>query len=66
MRYNNGIYTQRYYRRHKKDGQLFRGRYKAVTVDGDNYLLEVSRYVHRNSIKAGLVKPAVRVSPGEC
>ena len=56
MRHINGVYTQRYNRRHKKDGQLVRGRYKAVIVDGDNYLLEVLRYIHRNSIKAGLVK----------
>ncbi len=56
MRHINGVYTQRYNRRHKKDGQLFRGRYKAVLIDGDNYLLEVLRYIHTNSIKAGLVK----------
>jgi REP element-mobilizing transposase RayT len=53
MRHINGVYTQRYNRRHKQDGQLFRGRYKAVVVDGDSYLLEVLRYIHRNSIKAG-------------
>jgi len=29
----NGLYTQRYNRRHKKDGALFRGRYKSVLVD---------------------------------
>lgn len=56
MRHINGVYTQRYNRQHKKDGQLFRGRYKAVTVDGDSYLLEVLRYIHRNPLKAGLVK----------
>ena len=56
MRHINGVYTQRYNRRHKKDGQLFRGRYKAVCVDGDSYLLEVLRYIHRNPLKAGLVK----------
>ncbi len=56
MRHINGVYTQRYNRRHKKDGPLFRGRYKAVTVAGDSYLLEVLRYIHRNPLKAGLVK----------
>jgi putative transposase len=55
MRHINGIYTQRYNRRYRKDGQLFRGRYKAVTVAGDSYLLEVLRYIHRNPLKAGLV-----------
>ena len=56
MRHINGVYTQRYNRRHKQDGQLFRGRYKAVCVDGDSYLLEVLRYIHRNPLKAGQVK----------
>ena len=56
MRHVNGIYTQRYNRRHRKDGQLFRGRYKAVLVDGDSYLLEVLRYIHRNPLKARMVK----------
>ena len=56
MRHINGVYTQRYNRRHRKDGQLFRGRYKAVVVDGDSYLLEVLRYIHRNPLKARMVK----------
>ena len=56
MRHINGVYTQRYNRRHKKDGQLFRGRYKAVVVGGDSYLLEVLRYIHRNPLNAGPVQ----------
>lgn len=56
MRHINGVYTQRFNRQHKTEGQLFRGRYKAVLVDKDHYLLEVMRYIHRNPLKAGLVK----------
>jgi len=56
MRHLNGVYTQRFNRSHKKEGQLFRGRYKAVLVDEDNHLLEVLRYIHRNPLKAGIVK----------
>jgi len=56
MRHLNGVYTQRFNRRHKKEGQLFRGRYKAVLVDEDSHLLEVLRYIHRNPLKAGIVK----------
>ena len=56
MRHINGVYTQRFNRHHKKDGQLFRGRYKAVLVDADNYLLEVLRYIHRTPLRAGLVE----------
>ena len=36
MRHINGVYTQRFNRTHKKDGQLFRGRFKAVLVDRQN------------------------------
>lgn len=56
MRHLNGVYTQRYNRRHKVDGQLFRGRYKSILVDGDSYLLELMRYIHRNPLRAGIVK----------
>ena len=56
MRHINGVYTQRFNRRHKKEGQLFRGRYKAVLVEADSHLLEVMRYIHRNPLRAGLVK----------
>jgi len=55
MRHLNGVYTQRYNRRHGTDGQLFRGRYKAVLVEGDSHLLELLRYIHRNPVEAFLV-----------
>ena len=56
MRHINGIYTQRFNRRYKMDGQLFRGRYKAILIDADNYLLELVRYIHHNPVRAGIVK----------
>ncbi len=56
MRHINGVYTQRFNRRHKKEGQLFRGRYKAVLVDSDNHLLEVLRYIHLNPLRASIIK----------
>ena len=56
MRHINGVYTQRFNRRHKKEGQLFRGRYKAVLVEADSHLLEVMRYIHRNPLRAGMIK----------
>ncbi len=55
MRHLNGVYTQRYNRRHHCDGQLFRGRYKSILVGSDSYLLQVVRYIHRNPVRAGLV-----------
>ena len=55
MRHIDGIYTQRFNRSHNCDGPLFRGRYKAILVDADTYLLEALRYIHRNPLRAGLV-----------
>jgi REP element-mobilizing transposase RayT len=55
MRHINGVYTQRFNRMHSFDGPLFRGRYKSILVDGDSYLLQLVRYIHRNPIKAGIV-----------
>jgi hypothetical protein len=51
-----GVYTQRYNIRHSCDGSLFRGRYKSILVDADSYVLQLVRYIHRNPLKAGLVK----------
>lgn len=56
MRHVNGVYTQRFNRRHDCDGQLFRGRYKSILVSADSYLLQLVRYIHRNPVKAGLAK----------
>lgn len=56
MRHLNGVYTQRHNRKHKKDGPLFRGRYKAILVQEEEYLREVMRYIHRNPLKAKMVK----------
>lgn len=51
MRHIDGLYTQRHNRLKKTDGSLFRGRYKAIVIDAASYLLQVSRYIHRNPIE---------------
>ena len=56
MRHINGVYTQRFNRRHGHDGPLFRGRYKSILIDQDSYLLELIRYIHRNPFESGLEK----------
>ena len=53
-------YTQYFNRRHKFVGHLFQGRYKAILCDKDSYLLELSRYLHLNPVRAKVVK-----DPGE-
>lgn len=55
MRHINGVYTQRCNRRYNVDGQLFRGRFKAILVEEDSYLLELVKYIHKNPLQAGMV-----------
>ena len=56
MRQLNGVYAQKNNRRHRRDGHLFQGRYKAILVDSDGYLLELSRYVVLNPLRAHMVE----------
>jgi len=56
MRHLNGVYTQFFNRDQGRDGALFRGRYKAILVDADAYLLHLSSYIHRNPLEAGMVE----------
>lgn len=42
--------------REGRTGHLFQGRYKAILVDIDAYLLELVRYVHFNPVRAAMVK----------
>jgi REP element-mobilizing transposase RayT len=56
MRHVDGLYTQRFNRSHGRDGPLFRGRYKAILIDADEYLSAVVRYIHLNPVEAGIVK----------
>ncbi len=56
MRQLNGLYTQRFNQRHQRVGHLFQGRYKAILVDKDNYLLELCRYVVLNPVRAKIAK----------
>ena len=60
MRQLNGVYTQRFNRRHDKVGHVFQGRFKAILVDRHACLLEVCRYVELNPVRAKMVPtPAV-------
>ncbi len=47
-------YTSYFNRKYKKWGHLFQGRYKAILVDKDSYLLELVRYIHLNPYRAKL------------
>jgi putative transposase len=54
MRHFNISYTGAFNRRHRRVGHLYQGRYKAILVDKDSYLAELSRYVHLNPVR---IKP---------
>ena len=56
MRQLNGVYTQRFNRRYQHVGHVFQGRFKAILVEKDSYLLELARYVVLNPLRAKMVK----------
>jgi REP element-mobilizing transposase RayT len=55
MRLLGGCFTQRINYRDGRDGPIFRGRFTSVAVRSDAHLVQVSRYIHRNPVEAGLV-----------
>jgi putative transposase len=58
MQWLNGRYAQTFNARHGFDGHLFQGRFHSVTVEGDGHLLELSRYLALNPVRAGLCRRA--------
>ena len=48
----NGRYTGSFNRKYRRSGHLFQGRYKGILVDKDAYLVQLSRYVHLNPVRA--------------
>ena len=55
MRQLNGVYTQLFNRAHERVGHVFQGRYKAIHVEKESYLLELARYIVLNPVRAGMV-----------
>ena len=51
MQQFNTTYTVYFNNKYRRSGHLFQGRYKAILIDADNYLLELSRYVHLNPVR---------------
>ena len=56
MRHINGAYTIYYNVKRKRAGHLFQGRFKAILIEADEYALELSRYIHLNPVRAGIVE----------
>lgn len=57
MRHFNISYTGAFNRKYHRSGHLYQGRYKAFLIDADNYLLEVSRYIHLNPLRMKSKEP---------
>ena len=55
MRQLNGVYSQLFNKSHKRVGHVFQGRYKAIHVEKEAYLLELSRYIVLNPVRARMV-----------
>lgn len=68
MRHVNGVYAQYHNFLRRTDGPLSRGRYKAINIEASSYLLEVSRYIHRNlaETKKLLVERSVNYRWSSC
>ena len=56
MQWFGVTYTRRFNLRHERSGHLFQGRYKNMLVENDAYLLQLSYYIHRNPLRAAMVK----------
>lgn len=56
MQQLNGRYSQYFNRRHELVGHVFQGRYKAILVQREKYLLELTRYIVLNPVRAQLVE----------
>ena len=55
MQWLGTTYTRRFNLRHFRSGHLFQGRFKSILVQNDAYLMQLSCYIHRNPLRAGLV-----------
>lgn len=58
MRQLNGVYSQSFNKRHNLVGHVLQGRYKSILVEKEAHLLELTRYVVLNPVRAGLVNSA--------
>lgn len=56
MQWFGSAYTRRFNIRNRVNGHLFQGRFKSILVENDAYLSQLSCYIHRNPLRAGLVK----------
>ena len=56
MQWFGAAYTNRFNVRHNRSGHLFQGRFKNMLIENDAYLLQLSYYIHRNPLRARMVR----------
>lgn len=56
MQYLITEYARYFNRKHERQGHLFQGRFRSVLVEVSNYAIELSRYIHLNPVRAGIVE----------
>jgi hypothetical protein len=56
MHHINSSYTTYINVKRKRSGHLLQGRYKAIVIDKDSYLLELSRYLHLNPVRVNVAE----------
>lgn len=52
----NTGYAMYFNRKYHRNGHLFQGRFQSIVVEEESHLLELSRYVHLNPVRAGLTQ----------
>ena len=55
MQWLGTSYTRRFNLRHSRCGHLFQGRFKSILIENDSYLMQLSCYIHRNPLRAGMI-----------
>jgi len=56
MQWFGATYTSRFNYQHARSGHLFQGRYKSIVLQNDAYVMQLSCYIHRNPLRAGVVR----------
>lgn len=56
MKHINSSYTTYFNVKRKRSGHLLQGRFKSILVEADAYATELSRYIHLNPVRAGIVQ----------
>lgn len=50
------VYTQKYNKKNNRTGHVFQQRYKAILCNMDGYLIYLTKYIHMNPVKAGIIE----------